>query len=143
MSVEFRNSNTFFKRLDSRKKIAEAKIFVSMQQSVDVVRNHAVKSILQGNPTGELYKKYRPRRDHRASAKDQPPASDTGFLASNISGTVKKNVVAVFGEVRSAAKYSKHLEFGTSTMDKRPFLRPALKKNQKKISEIFLRNGIL
>jgi len=143
MTVEFVNLNTFQKRLDAKKKIAKEKVFVSLQRSADEVRNHAVKSILRGNPTGVLYKKYRPRRDHRASAEDQPPASDTGFLASNISATVKKSPLVMVGEVRSAAKYSKHLEYGTATMGKRPFMRPALIKSRKKILQIFRTNGLI
>ena len=50
---------------------------------------------------------------------------------------------SVVGQVISAAPYSKALEFGTTTMDARPFMQPALEKNKKKIVSIFKQQGVI
>ena len=85
------------------------------------------------------YQKYQQRREHIASAAGEAPASDTGFLVSQITQEVSNKV----GKVISSAPYSAALEFGTTTMAARPFLQPALKKSQNKIKKIFIREGLL
>ena len=107
-----------------------------------MVQNTAKESILKGG-TGRLYEKYEPRRSHRASAPNQPPASDTGFLVSQITMDVDvKPNGTVVGQIISAAPYSKALEFGTTQMTERPFMQPALEKNKRKIERMF-KKGVL
>ena len=78
-----------------------------------------------------------------ASAPNQPPATDTGFLVSQITMDVDvKANGSVVGQIISAAPYSKHLEFGTVNMEPRPFMHPALMKNKRKIQAMF-KKGIL
>ena len=48
------------------------------------IRKEAVRSIQQDPKTGIVYQRYNPRRRHQSSAKGQSPASDTGFLVSQI-----------------------------------------------------------
>jgi len=108
-----------------------------MNRSVDIVRNHVVESIQRGAKTGETYELYNPRRTHTASAPGQPPATDTGFLVSNVSTKVKTQGKKVIGQIVSSAPYSVHLEFGTTKMRPRPFMQPALQKNKRKIQKIF------
>ena len=43
----------------------------------------------------------------------------------------------------SGGNYALHLEFGTRTMGARPFMQPALQKNERKIKEIFMQEGII
>ena len=94
------------------------------------IRKEAVRSIQQDPKTGIVYQKYNPRRQHRASAPGQAPASDTGNLVSKIIVKQKsKNVT----QVESGADYSKFLEYGTSKMEPRPFLFPAFEKSRNKI----------
>jgi len=107
-----------------------------------MVQNTAKKSIMAGG-TGQSYEKYKPRRTHRASAPNQPPASDEGYLVSQITMNVDvKANGTVVGQIISAAPYSKALEFGTTNMQPRPFMQPALMKNKRKIQAMFKR-GIL
>jgi HK97 gp10 family phage protein len=107
-----------------------------------MVQNTAKESILRGG-TGKLYQKYEPRRSHRASAPNQPPARDTGFLVSQITMNVDvKANGTVIGQIISAAPYSKALEFGTTQMTERPFMQPALEKNRRKIERMF-KKGVL
>lgn len=59
---------------------------------------------------------------HVVSAPGDFPNQDTGVLGNNIE-TVQKAPLLV--EVSSNAPYSAPLEFGTSQMEARPFMRPA------------------
>jgi len=107
-----------------------------------MVQNTAKESILKGG-TGRTYEKYEPRRTHTASAPNQPPASDTGFLVSQITMDVDvKSNGTVVGQIISSAPYSKALEFGTTQMTERPFMQPALEKNRRKIESMF-KKGVL
>ena len=111
-------------------------------RSTMLVKNAATSSIQAGG-SGETVQKYNPRRTHTQSAPNQPPASDTGFLVSNISTEVKSSTDGmVVGKIISAAPYSKFLEFGTTTMTERPFMQPALEKNKHKIKKLFKDKGL-
>jgi len=94
------------------------------------IRNVAIELIQKGGKTGRVYKKYEPNRLHRASAKGEAPATDTGYLVSNIKASFK----GLKAKVRSNAKYSNYLEI---TLE-RPFLVPAMESQRK-----YWRNGIL
>ena len=97
-----------------------------------LIRGEAIRSIQTGAKSGKTYKKYNPTRTHKASAPGEAPASDTGFLVSNIRVKDQKDFV----EVRSEASYSKFLEYGTSKMLARPFMFPASEKSKPKIAEV-------
>ena len=96
------------------------------------IRKEAVRSIQQDPKTGIIYQRYNPRRRHQSSAKGQAPASDTGFLVSQIK-VRKKNRDEVV--VESTAPYSAFLEFGTSQMGERPFMHPAAIRSFPKIAK--------
>jgi HK97 gp10 family phage protein len=85
--------------------------------SANLVRNTAVSSIAQ-NP------------NHPSKAGD-PPATDTGYLQSNIYVAIDADRMGA--SVESLADYSVHLEFGTTRMEARPFMQPALESNKPKI----------
>lgn len=140
----FKNFNKFQKRLAKR---LQANPVENSKRAVTrgtlVVRTHAVQSILKGG-TGRIYEKYQPRRTHQASVAGEPPASDTGFLASQVTSNVKTMPDgAVIGQIVSAAPYSKHLEFGTTQMMARPFMQPALNLNRRRITKIFKDEGVI
>ena len=100
----------------------------------NLVRNTAVSSINQGAKSGVVYEKYNPRRTHKASAAGQPPATDTGYLVSNIYANMDTDGLGV--SIESRAEYSGFLEFGTKDMQARPFLQPALEENKPKIKRL-------
>lgn len=85
----------------------------------DIVATEAQHSITAGSVSG---------KGHEPSRPGQPPSNDTGVLTGNIE-VVQKSPTLV--EVSSNAPYSKPLEFGTSRMDARPFMAPALDKSRK------------
>lgn len=101
-----------------------------MRRAVLLVHASAVKAIQKGPKTGHIYGK------HQASAPGEAPAADTGVLTSNIVPDVITEGNDIIGVVSSRAKYSAWLEFGTADMEPRPFMRPALEENRRKIVEI-------
>ena len=116
-------------------KSVEKQIKDKMNVAGNLVRNTAVQSILGGSKAGVTYEKYNPRRSHTASAAGQAPASDTGFLATNITFNLGEG--GMVANVESRAKYSIFLEFGTQNMKARPFMFPALEENKPKIRRMF------
>ena len=142
MSIDLKITNlkAFNKKLEKRLQDNKVKEYVT--RGTMMVQNTAKESILKGG-TGRTYEKYEPRRTHTASAPNQPPASDTGFLASQITMDVDvKSNGTVVGQIISSAPYSKALEFGTTQMTERPFMQPALEKNKRKIERLF-KKGVL
>jgi HK97 gp10 family phage protein len=90
------------------------------------IRTHAIKSILRGPKNGVEYQKYKPNRRHRASAPGQAPATDTGRLA----GAIKADINGKQAEVVADTEYAAWLEFGTSDIEPRPFMVPAMEKER-------------
>jgi len=97
------------------------------------VRNTAVNSIQNSPRGGGEYTRYNPRRVGRASGPGEPPATDTGFLVSNIAHKIDSDGLGA--DIESNADYSGALEFGTSRMEARPYLQPALEENRRKIRD--------
>ena len=140
IDLKITNLKAFNKKLQAT--LDDNKVKEDVTRGTMMVQNTAKKSIMAGG-TGKTYQKYEPRRTHTASAPKQPPASDTGFLVSQITMDVDvKPNGTVVGQIISAAPYSKHLEFGTVNMTERPFMQPALMKNKRKIQAMF-KKGIL
>ena len=142
MSIDLKidNLKEFNKKLN--KHLEDNKVRAYVTRATRLVQNTAKESIMKGG-TGIEYKKYEPTRNHRASAPNEPPASDTGFLVSQITMKVKKLANgSIEGSIISAAPYSKALEYGTTKMTARPFMQPALEKNKRKILSLF-KKGIL
>ena len=125
--MSFKNLKRFKKKLNQRLIVnPKNNAMEAVHRGTDIVRNTAVESITAGG-TGITYQKYNPQRTHTASAPNKPPASDTGFLVSQITTSVQpRRDGSVVGQIVSAAPYSKPLEFGTVNMLPRPFLQPCL-----------------
>ena len=140
IDLKISNLKAFNKKL--KKTLDDNRIKEYVTRGTMMVQNTAKQSILAGG-TGKTYQKYEPRRTHTASAPNQPPASDTGFLVSQITMNVDvKTNGTVVGQIISAAPYSAALEFGTTQMTERPFMQPALEKNRRKIQSMF-KKGVL
>lgn len=74
--------------------------------------------------------------NHVPSAPGQPPNEDTGTLRRNIETEIGgPNLVRVV----SYAPYSAALEFGTSRLESRPFMRPAATKTRPEIERLVRR----
>lgn len=94
------------------------------------VHRDATNSIMRGAKSGREYEKYNPRRTHRASAPGQPPAADTGRLASSVRWNISGD--GLEAEVGTDVKYGAYLEHGTRNIEARPWLFPAAEKNRHK-----------
>lgn len=90
----------------------------------DVVRTEAQRSITRGAVSG---------KNHVPSAPGEPPMNDTGILAANIE---TRRISDEEVEVSSDAPYSAPLEFGTSKMAARPFMKPARDKSLPEVQRL-------
>lgn len=77
-------------------------------------------SITEGSVSG---------KGHVPSLPGQPPNADTRHLDTNIETRIESRYPPTV-TVESLAEYSAALEYGTSRMAERPFMRPALEKNR-------------
>ena len=74
---------------------------------------------------------------HRASAPGETPAVDMGVLVNSINTQlVSSSDTSAFAEVGTGVEYAEWLEFGTSKMKARPFMRPAYDNNLEKIKAV-------
>ena len=137
MTVKFKilNKSNFNKKMDMRFKKTLENIKRTVRITANDVRNTAVTSILQNPRAGDSVTRYNPTRTIRISKEGDPPASDTGFLASNIHLVVDADQLGA--SIESRAKYSAFLEFGTRHMRARPFMQPALEQGKRRYRKMF------
>lgn len=95
-----------------------------------------VQRIQRNSGNGRTYK--RGSRTHVASAAGEYPNTDTGALVKSI---YWKMVSKLTAHVGTPILYGKHLEFGTSTMAARPFMRPTWDDMKGRANEL-LKNAI-
>lgn len=88
----------------------------------ELVRQEAMASIREGTIRGP---------GHIPSRPGDPPKGDTGRLELGIDVELRASEKTV--NVISRAPYSAALEFGTSRIEPRPFLRPALQKHRSRL----------
>ena len=69
-------------------------------------------------------------KNHVPSLPGQPPNADTRFLDGNIETEIGGPTLVT---ITSKAPYSAALEYGTSKMAARPFMRPATEKHRKDV----------
>lgn len=92
------------------------------------IRTHAIKSIQRGTKSGIVYEKTSPKRTHKASAPGEAPATDTGLLANSIQADIEGRQATVF----TNTEYAPWLEFGTQSIEPRPFMFPAMEQERPK-----------
>lgn len=71
-------------------------------------------------------------KGHHPSLPGNPPAPDTGNLRNSIRYEVNgsgKSVYGIVGTTQKDPPYGAYLEYGTSRMAPRPWLKPAMNKN--------------
>lgn len=120
--VELKINNNFINKFESS--INEA-----VEKAASDLEKELKKSILTGEKSGELYNSG--NKLHRSSAPGQAPANDSGKLANSIGHKkIKDNEF----DVTIKSNYAIILEFGTSRMQARPFIRPGIEKVRKRLS---------
>ena len=139
IKVKVSNLKKVLSQLDKLGKDMEVPFQEVVKGGGQLIRTEAIKSIQTGAKSGVIYQMYNPRREHRASAPGQSPASDTGNLVNKIIVKQKnRNTV----QVQSNANYSAYLEYGTSKMEARPFMLPAFEKSKKPIMNAVFRRVV-
>lgn len=121
-----------FKGLNAHRKRLKALASPAMTREIEkalfaggqLIESEARLSISRGAVSG---------KGHVPSSPGEPPNYDTGVLSNNIE-TAKAGVLRV--TVSSNAPYSSPLEFGTSKMAARPFLRPARDKQRPAVKRL-------
>lgn len=107
-----------------------AAIDKAVKTTAFVTANDAKTAVQTGARTGRIYK--RGGKTHQASAPGEAPKTDIGNLVQKIrsedKGHAKSDVVA-------GTKYAGDLEYGTSKMAARPYMRPAIDENKVKLSK--------
>ena len=93
----------------------------------DIIAAEASVSITRGSVSG---------KNHVPSAPGEPPNNDTGVLIRNIEVTQKAPLVV---EVSSNAPYAAALEYGTSKMAARPYMRPARDAKAEEVRDLVAR----
>lgn len=119
-----------FKNIESLKSKAEAETARAVRATAQAIRNDAIISIKSHLSAGKVYT--RGTVKHVASKPGSPPNQDRGTLTRNIRVTMNDDLTA---DVSSNAPYSAALEFGTSNIDARPFMTPAVEGQRVKHKE--------
>jgi len=133
MSVTITGIKKLERKLKKLVKDSEQELITALTTSALVVEGAAKTKIQRGVATGRVYT--RNGVTHQASAPGQPPATDTGALASSITHNVDKQQMTA--EIGSNLVYATHLEFGTINMQARPFMTPAYQESKAKIAKEF------
>lgn len=114
-----------------------ARIHRNRLQRMRRVQNPAMRALYE---QGEVIRKdaadsiaanWTPSPNHVVSQPGAPPNADSGNLHKSIDVRVSKTRKSV--TVNSTAPYAAALEFGTSKIEARPYLRPALLRNRNRI----------
>lgn len=87
--------------------------------------------------TSVSYYSHNKRIPHHPSIAGNPPAVDTGTLRRSITYSVdEKNLVGYVGSVLKDPPYGAYLEYGTSKMKPRQWMKPAVEKSLETIKRI-------
>ena len=84
------------------------------------------------------YYTYNKTTPHHPSLPGNPPAPDTGNLRNSIRYEIHAEPRSPYGVVGTTQKdppYGEYLEYGTSKVAPRPWLRPAMEKNNEWIRQ--------
>lgn len=115
-----------------------------LKKGAVLIHRTAVESIMGGPKTGRTYLKGKNRDiPHVASAPGEPPATDTGNLASSIliAADEANDTYYVYVSNKARSKlgyaYGVALEFGSEggQLKPRPFMRPAFLKHKEAINQ--------
>lgn len=121
INVEIKGLDLLKKKLSKGERVTRQLVLQALFATADEWSRKAKKSIRTGRRSGRV----NPRTGRKRSAPGEFPKQDTGNLAKNIGASRIRNGA----RLKSSAEYSAYLEFGTSTMDPRPYFQPTIKDN--------------
>lgn len=122
--MALRGAQAHIRRLQALAAESEREVSAALFAAGEMIQVEAQRSITAGAVSG---------RGHVSSAPGQPPNNDTGVLANNIETTQPAKLRV---RVTSNAGYSAGLEFGTSKVAARPFMRPARDKKKAEVKAL-------
>jgi len=125
-----RNADRLMKKLSKLPLDVRSGIGRALAVSVMQVDAYAKQKIQGGGRGGRTYR--RRGISHQASAPGEFPKTDSGQLVSSLFFRVGADKLSAFFGTMLA--YGRYLEFGTSQMQPRPWLRSSLKANAADIS---------
>jgi HK97 gp10 family phage protein len=114
----------FSQRLNRMTPAIVQEVARTMYAAGSLVATEAQISITRGAVSG---------KNHVASAPGSAPNQDTGVLGNNIEVL---QVARLRVLITSQAPYSAALEFGTSKMAERPFMRPAAEATRERVNRM-------
>ena len=130
------DARDFLRKLERMKNYSPLEKVVG--QACGIVQKDIMES-MRDTPTQSVgYHTYNKKILHYPSLPNNPPAVDTGTLRRSITfdvGTDESKVTGRVGSTILDPPYGAYLEFGTSRMIQRPWLRPALERNREVIKE--------
>ena len=104
-----------------------------------------VRRNIQTSPRGGVtYQKYKPRREHKASAAGEAPATDLGFLVRSIQIEPElQNLRVLILSLHSIAPYARRLEYGDLSrgLQPRPFMFKGLQA-KKQVAIAIVQNAV-
>jgi HK97 gp10 family phage protein len=106
-----------------------------MEKAVNQVRNTTLET-LSGSRSGRQYRVPGTKVFYTASSPGQPPAVATGQLRQSVSTAVEGEGKDIIGMVGTDQEYGPMLEYGTSKMAARPWLRKSFEKDEQNIRDI-------
>ncbi len=112
-----------------------------MMEAVNEVRNTTLET-LSGPRTGRTYLVPGTQTEYTASAPGEPPAVQLGDLRKSVKGGIEKVGKDLVGFVGSDLPKAPWLEYGTTKMLPRPWLRPSFEKSLVKVKEVLTRMWI-
>lgn len=126
-----RNADRLIRKLQSLPAQSRAGLGRALAVSVVEMDGYAKERLQGGARSGRTYR--RRSVTHRASAPGEFPKTDTGQLVASLFFRVAGDKLsAVFG---TALGYGRYLEYGTSRMAARPWLRPTFRQFQRRARE--------
>lgn len=130
------DARDFLRKLERMKNYSPLEKVVG--QACGIVQKDIMES-MRDTPTQSVgYHTYNKKILHYPSLPNNPPAVDTGTLRRSITFDVETDESIINGRIGSTVldpPYGAYLEFGTSRMIQRPWLRPALERNREVIKE--------
>lgn len=110
----------------------------AINNSCQLVENTAKKG-MQSTQIDSSKVYHRGSVSHSPSVEFDYPAIDTGRLVQSVTHDVEESGGEVVGRVGTNVVYGAMLEFGTSKMSPRPWLKPSLANNREKIHALILK----
>lgn len=128
----------FLKHLRMTQQKVETELGKSIAKCCATIQREAQESMRDTAIDASVsYYSHNKRIPHHPSIAGNPPAVDTGTLRRSITYTVdEKNLVGYVGSVINNPPYGVYLEYGTSRMKPRPWLKPATEKSLETIKRL-------